>query len=169
MPSLDKRDVRANLRKKGFAEEQGSRDHDFYRYDDADPVKPCYTKISYGSAKEIPSQLVSRMAKQIHLKTSQFVDLVSCELSRAEYYDLLVQKGIVEGEPSKEQSQPTSKVVSLSDAEANSIKKQIEKNLDSSEYLPLYSELYGKIEENGAVTEKELQQLEELGIEVDPQ
>jgi hypothetical protein len=93
MPSLKRDDVESSLSKKGFAEQPG-RDHRYFRllYDGKDTG--IYTKTSRGTGyKSLGDGLVSSMAKQLKLRTGEFVRLVDCSMTEAEYLALLAEKG----------------------------------------------------------------------------
>lgn len=74
--------VVSSLRKKGFTEEQGKRDHNFYFLTHQGKRTSIYTKVSRGTShKEISDVLLSAMSKQTYLTKKQFLDLVDCDLS----------------------------------------------------------------------------------------
>ena len=88
-----KRDaVETSLEKKGFERKTG--DHVFFIYYTTDGRKTSVrTKMSYGSShRDISQNLVSRMAKQCRLATSDFKRLVDCPLSRKDYEEMLKKK-----------------------------------------------------------------------------
>lgn len=91
MPSLKRDDVEASLKRKGFAEEE--RDHRFYKLVVGGKYTGIFTKTSRGkSHKTLTNILVNQMAKQVKLTTQEFVGLVDCSLSEAQYVDLLRQR-----------------------------------------------------------------------------
>lgn len=88
MPSLERDDVEASLKRKGFVEEAG--DHKFYRLVVGGQTTGICTKTSRGKKyKTLGKDLVGHMAKQLFLTTKQFQQLVECTLSHEEYVALL--------------------------------------------------------------------------------
>lgn len=87
-----KRDVDAALLRKGFVRKEG--DHDFFIYYTMDGLKTrIHTKTSHGKSFDISDHLLSRMAKQVKLKSGEFRDLIDCPLSREEYERILRSNG----------------------------------------------------------------------------
>ena len=86
MPTLQTRRVdRALVEKLGF--EKTETHHHVYRlWLDGNLVARTY--ISHGG-RELSRYHVSQMAKQIQLRTAEFVDAVSCPLTQEEYYRIL--------------------------------------------------------------------------------
>lgn len=86
---MDRKDVDAALRSKGFRAEEG--DHTFYfYYTQAGKRTPVRTKISRGSKyKRLDDNLLAAMARQCRLTKVQFADLVHCPLSREDYERVL--------------------------------------------------------------------------------
>ena len=92
MASLKTREIIQNLSKKGFAINE-SRDHIWLNYIAPDGKKTTIrTKISHGK-DSIGDQLISAMAKQIKLKTKDFISFSRCDISKDEYY-LLVKTNL---------------------------------------------------------------------------
>lgn len=88
MASLERDIVESGLTEKGFVRED--RDHRFYFLYVDGKYTGIYTKTSRGKGyKTLGNDLVSAMAKQVKLSKPQFVELVSCTLSREEYLNLL--------------------------------------------------------------------------------
>ena len=56
-----------------------------------DGVLVARTYISHGE-RELSRYHVSQMAKQMHLRTAEFLDAVRCSLSREQYYQLLRER-----------------------------------------------------------------------------
>ena len=85
MSSLKTKNIRANLKKKGFAEDN-TRDHIWLNYLTPDGKKTTIrTKLSHGK-ESIGDPLISCMAKQVHLSKDDFMQLVNCTLSGDSYY-----------------------------------------------------------------------------------
>lgn len=88
MSSLQTRDIRANLTKKGFTEDS-SGDHIWLNYRLPDGRKTVIrTKVSHGKPS-IGDDLISKMSRQVHLSKKDFMKLVNCTLSADEYYDTI--------------------------------------------------------------------------------
>jgi hypothetical protein len=79
----DRRKVEQALLKKGF--EQDERHHHFFLYRAENGLlSNIRTKTSH-SGKELDDYLLGTMARQCHLDKKQFLGLVDCPLSRADY------------------------------------------------------------------------------------
>jgi len=98
MPSLERDDVEASLKRKGFDEHEG--DHRYYRLMVNGKYSGIFTKTSRGKKyKSLGKDLVAQMAKQLFLTKKQFEELVECTLTQEEYLKLLVARGeLDEGE-----------------------------------------------------------------------
>ena len=89
MSSLETKDVRNNLCRKGFAENNKGKDHIWLNYVPKDGKKTTIrTKLSHGKST-IGDPLIGMMAKQLHLDKKRFVELVSCTLSGEQYYEIV--------------------------------------------------------------------------------
>lgn len=83
-----KRDVDASLRNKGFVHKEG--DHDFYIYHTMDGLKTrIHTKTGHGKSFDISDHLLSQMARQVKLSSTEFKDLIDCPLSQDGYEHIL--------------------------------------------------------------------------------
>ena len=92
MPSLDRDSVESSLVKKGFIESGG--DHRYFKLMHDGRYTGICTKTSRGSGHRIIQEgLVSQMAKQLKLRTKEFVELVECSLSGDGYIALLRDGG----------------------------------------------------------------------------
>lgn len=93
---LKRRIVEAALEKKGFRKVDG--DHSFFIYYTESGLKSSVrTKTSFGSGyKDISDSLVSKMAQQCKLTTSEFKLLVDCPLTRQSYEQKLREQGFVD-------------------------------------------------------------------------
>lgn len=96
---LKKRDVHSGLTSKGFEIEEN--DHTYFRYITEDGRRTSiFTYFSHGATgRDIHDGLVSTMARQCKVSTGQFRQLVSCELARKGYEELLLANGILEAKP----------------------------------------------------------------------
>lgn len=92
---LKRPDVERALQRKGFRSRVG--DHSFFIYYTGDGKKtPVRTKTSHGSGhRDIGSEIASRMARQCKLSSGDFVKLVDCSLSQADYEELLKKQGAI--------------------------------------------------------------------------
>ena len=83
-------DIEAALVRKGFQKSAG--DHSYFTYHTTQGKKTqIFTKTSHGSGyKVLSDDLVSKMSRQIKLKTAQFGELVSCSLTREQYESMLI-------------------------------------------------------------------------------
>lgn len=95
MSVLDHRKTYMNLKKKGFIDSTTkSVDHkhvDFFHNE----KYILSTKISHGK-KDIDNYLIKQMSFQCHLDKIDFIDLAKCPLSKEEYLDILLKKGLLE-------------------------------------------------------------------------
>jgi len=88
---LDSRKVQSSLTAKGFRPAQTH--HTFYVFHTSAGKKtPVRTKTSHG-APTLNDHLIGCMAKQCRLLKPEFVDLVSCSLSGADYEAKLKAQG----------------------------------------------------------------------------
>ena len=87
MTVLKTKQIKNALIKKGFTEEKTNR-HRKYRYYKNNKKTTIFTVISHGT-KEIDASLISIMAKQLKIKTDQFINLIKCTLSKENYYELI--------------------------------------------------------------------------------
>ncbi|MCA3585112.1 MAG: hypothetical protein IOD03_15650 [Methylocystis sp.] len=90
---LDRSDIEAALKKKGFQLSVG--DHNFFTYHtQAGKKSSVWTKTSHGSGfKTLGDNLVSAMAKQCGLTTPQFKNLVACPLTQEALERILIETG----------------------------------------------------------------------------
>jgi hypothetical protein len=92
MPSLERDAVESSLKKKGFVVEE--RDHRYFRLMHDGRYTGIFTKTSRESNhKRLDSGLVNMMAKQLELRSKEFVSLVECPLTQAAYIELLRERG----------------------------------------------------------------------------
>ena len=89
MGSRKTRDIKASLAGKGFVPEQ--RDHSYFFLYVGDRKSSIRTKVSHG-IKEYSSNLLSLMARQLHLSNKQLGDLLDCPLRYEEYLSILQEK-----------------------------------------------------------------------------
>jgi predicted RNA binding protein YcfA (HicA-like mRNA interferase family) len=93
MMPLNRSDIEAALKKKGFQSSSG--DHYFFTYyTQAGQKTSVWTKTSHGSGyKTLSDGLVSNMAKQCGLTTPQFKNLVACPLTQEAMEQVLIDTG----------------------------------------------------------------------------
>ena len=89
MSTKKARDVQSALGSKGFVEHD-KRDHRYYFLYYQGKKTSIYTKISH-NCSDINSNLISRMARQVRLKTLEFASLVDCDLDRDGYLAILIE------------------------------------------------------------------------------
>ena len=82
MSTLKTEKIDKALRKKGFKNEQ--RDHNYYFYYYNGKKSAINTKTSHGK-DEIGDSLIGMMAKQLHLKKEQFMQLIITSKKRTIY------------------------------------------------------------------------------------
>lgn len=90
MSTLKTEKIDKALRKKGFKNEQ--RDHNYYFYYYNGKKSAINTKTSHGK-DEVGDSLIGMMAKQLHLKKEQFMQLIQCTLDADTYKQILIDKG----------------------------------------------------------------------------
>lgn len=91
----DKRNIEAGLMAKGFSRD-ATRDHVYlHHHRQGDGLKTgIFTKVSHGRKGMVLSDiLMAHMSRQCGLTRKQFLDLIDCPLSRAEYESILDQAG----------------------------------------------------------------------------
>lgn len=93
MASLKTKEIESALLQKGFREKYTH--HKVYWLYDGERQTGVKTRISHGGS-EYGDNLLAKMRQQLGLDTkAQLFDLVNCPLSRQDYLDLLVKKGVV--------------------------------------------------------------------------
>ena len=88
------REIDVALCKKGFRRETGG-DHLCYFLRDADGKDTdIKTKVSHGTMSDtIGINLISRMARQLHLTKPLFLELIDCSLDETHYRKILREQG----------------------------------------------------------------------------
>lgn len=161
MPSLERRDVRKSLKKKGFAVTSGAK-HDIFTFEPEGKLTGVSTYMSRGTSyKTLGDDLVSDMADQIELSTYQFVDLVNCPMSQSKYERISVQKGVLDSPtiPESEESE-----VELDSDDKEAILNQLEAIMQQDGFDYRASEMYGKIT-NDSLSHEDMTVLEDLGVD----
>jgi hypothetical protein len=89
--SIRKRsDVEAALSQKGFVLREA--DHRYYLFY-LEGRLAARTKVSTGTKyKDLRDDLLKKMAKQCHLTTQQFLNLVDCPMSAEQYKEIVVSQ-----------------------------------------------------------------------------
>jgi hypothetical protein len=82
--------IDAALCKKGFRRETGGDHICYFLVGDSGDDTDIKTKISHGAMGDtIGANLVSRMARQVHLSKAQFLALIDCTLDKDGYRKIL--------------------------------------------------------------------------------
>lgn len=91
----DKSEIEAGLLRKGFTPTHPGSDHNWFIYVSLDgrKAKGARTKTSHGRGIDLGDNLLAQMARQVGLTKKQFLELVDCPLSRADYEALLRAAG----------------------------------------------------------------------------
>ena len=91
---VDRSDIEKNLPRKGFYQKR-SGDHIYFYHTYKGRETGIKTKLSHSKkVKDIADDLLTKMRKQLWLDINkQFVELVECPMSKAEYNSFLNQKG----------------------------------------------------------------------------
>ncbi len=92
--ALAKRKVKAALRKKGFDQNE-KKDHIYFyhRWKSNGFLSGIWTRVSHGSRpKDLPKGLVGEMARQVKLSNKNFKRLVSCDMDREEYEEVVKKR-----------------------------------------------------------------------------
>jgi len=93
---LDAKKAYKNLKKKGFIDSPDkSNDHKYLDYVH-DGKLVCYTKISHGGKTEIDDYLIKQMSSQCLIDKINFAGLINCNVSEADYINLLREKGEID-------------------------------------------------------------------------
>jgi hypothetical protein len=92
---IDRRKLEEFLPKKGFKIDN-SRDKYFHFYYNGKKTI-AWTKVSYTKKmQDIDGWLLKKVKEELHLDTNkQAVDLCHCDMSEAQYIDVLKQKGVI--------------------------------------------------------------------------
>ena len=88
------RRVESGLLAKGFRY-LDSRHRRLYYYTLSGDPTPVQTLLSHGGNRDLNDQLLAQMARQCRLSRREFLALIDCPLSQAEYEALLVEGGWV--------------------------------------------------------------------------
>lgn len=89
------RDVRRNLKKKGFIEDK--KHHIYLNHTYEGKRTGAYTFVSHGKEKEdVGPDIVRSMKMQLRLETNRQVhDLVNCPMTKKQYEVLLKRAGVI--------------------------------------------------------------------------
>ncbi len=90
--ALNSDKVIKSLLKKGF--DKINKDHKFFIFKN-EGREVLHTKVSHGK-KDLSKYLISLMSKQCKLSKEDFIDLVNCPLSKAQYIEKLRQKEMLD-------------------------------------------------------------------------
>lgn len=98
MATLNKKKTLKHLKKKGFTDAKNkSADHHYIElfYEGRLIL---HTKMSHGSARDIGSPLIGKMARQCRLSKPDFMDLAKCPLSREAFINKLIASGDIDND-----------------------------------------------------------------------
>ncbi len=97
MASLPKRQIQSALEQKGFLPKEAKSGHTYYYFYHNEKKCPVSTRLSRGtSTKTYGNKLLGKMKRQLYLDTTkQLIDLVNCPISKEDYTEILIQKGII--------------------------------------------------------------------------
>ena len=84
-----KRRIASALLEKAFTERSGKSDHRVFLYLVEGKKTGISTRMSHSSQTDVSRQLVSAMAQQCRLSKDEFLDLVDCPMSPADYHTYL--------------------------------------------------------------------------------
>ena len=90
--ALKLRDIAGSLQRKGFRERSGGA-HRVLWYVDHDLAGRVQTMVSRSSRGEVGPSLIADMARQCRLNRAEFLALVDCSLSKADYRRKLLEGG----------------------------------------------------------------------------
>ena len=94
MVPLKRGEIEAGLERKGFRRRESDHSHFIY-YTEEGKQTSVWTKTSHGRRNvDIRAALLGRMARQCRLSHQQFRDLIECSLSRRQFEETLVSKGV---------------------------------------------------------------------------
>ena len=92
MATRKAREIKEGLTKKGFIAVQ--RDHTYLFFSVEGQKSSIHTKISHGN-KEYSDNILSLVARQLHISSKQLDDLLDCPLSYERYLSMLKEKNII--------------------------------------------------------------------------
>lgn len=92
MATRKAREIKEGLTKKGFIAVQ--RDHTYLFFSVEGRKSGIHTKISHGN-KEYSDNILSLVARQLHISSKQLDDLLDCPLSYERYLSMLKEKNII--------------------------------------------------------------------------
>jgi hypothetical protein len=88
------RTIDSALCKKGFRRETGGDHICYFLLDEYGEDTDIKTKASHGAMGDtVSTNLISRMARQLHLTKKQFLDLIDCPLNEEGYRQVLRKSG----------------------------------------------------------------------------
>ena len=92
---IDKKDIIANLPKKGFKKVENG-DHIYFTLEIDGIDKGIYTYVSHGTIKTYSGQLLGALKNQLKLNSSmQVKELCECPMTQEKYLELLRSKNII--------------------------------------------------------------------------
>jgi len=89
------RNIDSALRKKGFFRDSDGDHVHYYLLRDTGERTSIKTKMSHGIlGSTLSADLISKMARQLHLTKDQFLDLIDCTLSEEDYRTILHEQNM---------------------------------------------------------------------------
>ncbi|MBN1323883.1 MAG: hypothetical protein JW986_07810 [Methanotrichaceae archaeon] len=82
--ALDQDEIETGLRRKGFKESYNNHKYFVLYFNNK---KEAGTFLSHGKNRDIGNPLLSAMARELGISSSEFVDLIKCPLSTTDYLD----------------------------------------------------------------------------------
>lgn len=87
------RDVRSGLQAKGFTADEQRRHIVFVYQDLRGRTTTARTLLSHGAGgNDVSDSLLGRMARQVHLDRTRFLQLIDCPLSRDDFDAIIASK-----------------------------------------------------------------------------
>jgi len=96
MPDYKTKQFQKRLKKKGFIEEESH--HKYYHFVWKGQITHIHTYTSHGE-KNFSSHLFNKRKRQLYIDdNSDMLDFYNCPMSKKDYSDYLVSKGIIDPE-----------------------------------------------------------------------
>jgi hypothetical protein len=95
MAAVAKNDAVRSFLNKGFGEaQQGSKHHRRFVYI-VNENALFKTYVSHGSNKDLNDYLIGKMADDCHLTKEEFKQFVLCRISKEQYRQILIDRGVI--------------------------------------------------------------------------
>lgn len=164
MATFDRRKIISSLKKKGFRVEDSSGRHDTLVFDHDEKNDTIRTEVSRGSCyKEIGSNLLGLMKRDLNLSRDQFHGLIRCPVDEDDLILIYKNKGLI---PSRK---PKVRKEISKDKKEEALEK-IENALNDTgvnqDVIPDLSRLHGIIK-NGKPSKRHMEELEHILEDID--